>query len=73
MQVNKYRPSFYTLTCHIKNDVKDYLSLDLFNALPNNTLLHLIANDLTPTDVKIMLKKALERGIRNIFVLRGGN
>ena len=53
--------------------MKDYLSLDIFNALPNNTLLHLIANNLTSTDVKIILKKALERDIRNIFVLRGGN
>ncbi|XP_043517508.1 methylenetetrahydrofolate reductase isoform X2 [Frieseomelitta varia] len=70
-EVNKYHPSFYTLTWHIKNDMKDYLSLDVFNALPNNTLLHLIANNLTPTDVKIILKKALERDIRNIFVLRG--
>ena len=71
--MNKYHPSFYTLTWHIENDMKDYLSLDIFNALPNNTLLHLIANNLTSTDVKIILKKALERDIRNIFVLRGGN
>lgn len=53
--------------------MRDYLSLDVFNALPNNTLLHLIANNLTPTNVNIILKKALERGIHNIFVLRGGN
>ena len=71
--MDRYHPSFYTLTWHIKNDMRDYLSLDVFNALPNNTLLHLIANNLTPTNVNIILKKALERGIHNIFVLRGGN
>ncbi|XP_050587890.1 methylenetetrahydrofolate reductase [Bombus affinis] len=69
-EMNKYHPLFYALTWH-KNDMKDYLSLDIINILPNNTLLHLIAKDLTSTDVKIILKEALEHGIRNIFVLRG--
>lgn len=71
--MNKYHPLFYALTWHVTKRTKDYLSLDIFDTLPSNTLVHLIANVLTITEVKIILKKALDCGIHNIFVLRGGN
>lgn len=57
----------------MKNEIKNYLSSDIYNIFPNNILLHLTSNDLTSNDVKIILKKTLDRGIRNIFVLKGGN
>lgn len=74
MEMNKYHPLFYALTWkHMKNEIKNYLSSDIYNIFPNNILLHLTSNDLTSNDVKIILKKTLDRGIRNIFVLKGGN
>ncbi|XP_043804245.1 methylenetetrahydrofolate reductase 1 isoform X2 [Apis laboriosa] len=71
MEMNKYHPLFYALTWkHMKNEIKNYLSSDMYNVFPNNILLHLTSNDLTCNDVKIILKKTLDRGIRNIFVLK---
>ncbi|XP_017791331.1 PREDICTED: methylenetetrahydrofolate reductase-like [Habropoda laboriosa] len=71
IEMDKYRPLFYALTWHTKNEVNDSLYLDIFNIVSNNTLIHLIANNLTRADVRFILKKAFDYGIRNIFVLRG--
>ncbi|XP_076754404.1 5,10-methylenetetrahydrofolate reductase isoform X2 [Xylocopa sonorina] len=70
-EMNKYHPLFYALTSSIKNRTQYHSSLDMFNKLPSNTLLHLPINDLTETDVQTILNKALDCGIHNIFALRG--
>ncbi|XP_003700717.3 methylenetetrahydrofolate reductase (NADPH) [Megachile rotundata] len=68
--MSKYQPLFYALTSHTK-DKGHYQSPKLNNIFSNNILIHLIANDLTRTDVTIILKEALKCGITNVFALRG--
>ncbi|XP_076236564.1 methylenetetrahydrofolate reductase (NADPH) isoform X2 [Calliopsis andreniformis] len=70
-ETDKYHPLFYALTWHTKNTTKSYLSLELIDIFPSNTILHLIVSGLTRDDVLTILKEALNRSITNIFVLRG--
>ncbi|CAK9816284.1 Methylenetetrahydrofolate reductase [Anthophora quadrimaculata] len=70
-KMDMYRPLFYALTWHMKNEVNNSSYLDTFKVLKNNTLVHLIANKLTRADVRIILTKALDYSIYNIFILRG--
>ncbi|XP_076642683.1 methylenetetrahydrofolate reductase (NADPH) isoform X1 [Halictus rubicundus] len=70
MYMNKYRPLFYALTCKMK-DTTNYLSLDVLDQFPNNTVFHLIISNFSRADVLSILKKALNVGVTNIFVLRG--
>lgn len=70
-ETNKYRPLFYALTWHAKSVTKSYLSLEVIDKFPSNTVLHLIVTGLTRDDVLIILKEALDRGVTNIFALRG--
>ncbi|XP_053970979.1 methylenetetrahydrofolate reductase (NADPH) isoform X1 [Hylaeus volcanicus] len=70
-EINKYRPLFYALTWHTKNMAKDYPSLEVIRQFPSNTILHIVIGNLTRADILIILKKALDSGVINIFVLRG--
>ncbi|XP_026667068.1 uncharacterized protein LOC108622149 isoform X2 [Ceratina calcarata] len=71
-QLNIHHPLFYAITLHTNDETESYIQyLDMFNEIPKNTLLHLRSNDLTRIDVLAILKKALDHGVRNIFVLRG--
>nr|XP_033325122.1 methylenetetrahydrofolate reductase isoform X2 [Megalopta genalis]XP_033325123.1 methylenetetrahydrofolate reductase isoform X2 [Megalopta genalis] len=69
--MNKYHPLFYSLTWKMKDEINNYLSLEVLDQFPNNTLLHLTICFLTRADILFILKKALDIGVINIFVLRG--
>ncbi|XP_078050828.1 uncharacterized protein LOC144477196 isoform X2 [Augochlora pura] len=71
-ELNKYRPLFYSLTWKTKDAINNYLSLEVLEQFPKNTVLHLIICSLTRADILFILKKALDIGVINIFVLRGG-
>ncbi|XP_012280951.1 methylenetetrahydrofolate reductase [Orussus abietinus] len=65
-------PLFYALPSHhgvLKCNSCD--SLKLIASLPNNTLLHLVANNLKKNNVKKLLDEALLCGKMNILALRG--
>ncbi|XP_033325121.2 methylenetetrahydrofolate reductase (NADPH) [Megalopta genalis] len=70
-EMNKYHPLFYSLTWKMKDEINNYLSLEVLDQFPNNTLLHLTICFLTRADILFILKKALDIGVINIFVLRG--
>lgn len=73
--MDKYSPLFYALTWH--NDAlagnNDYLPLDVAEHFPGNTLFHLAAKGLMRSEVADILRRALARGMTNVFALQGGN
>lgn len=74
--MDKYSPLFYALTWHnegVSSGDENYLPLEVLENFPSNTLLHLAAKGLRRDEVISILKRALSRGIINIFALQGGN
>ncbi|XP_043679639.1 methylenetetrahydrofolate reductase [Vespula pensylvanica] len=70
-EMDKYSPLFYALTWHSKGLINSYLSLDIVEQFPSRTLLHLAAKGLKRCNVEMILKRAYNLGIRNIFALQG--
>lgn len=69
------RPLFYTTAWHEEYSGglnSTYPPLEALTILPNNTLLHMPANDLKEHEARKILDDAFKRGKTNIFVLRGG-
>ncbi|XP_032674176.1 methylenetetrahydrofolate reductase isoform X2 [Odontomachus brunneus] len=72
-EMDKYSPLFYALTWHNEEVFanKNYLPLEVLENFPSNTLLHLAANGLRRDEIVSILRRALSRGIINIFALQG--
>ncbi|XP_047363059.1 methylenetetrahydrofolate reductase isoform X2 [Vespa velutina] len=70
-EMDKHSPAFYALTWHTKNVINSYLSLDIVEQFPSPTLLHVAGKGLKRCNVEMILKRAYDLGIRNIFALQG--
>ncbi|KAL2711428.1 LOW QUALITY PROTEIN: methylenetetrahydrofolate reductase isoform X3 [Vespula squamosa] len=70
-EMDKHSPVFYALTWHTKGVINSYLSLDIVEQFPSHTLLHIAAKGLKRCNVEMILKRAYDLRIRNIFALQG--
>ncbi|XP_014212106.1 methylenetetrahydrofolate reductase [Copidosoma floridanum] len=72
-ETQEFSPLFYSLTWHIDltNGVKQFPALKCAEYLPPNTLMHCAAKGLKTADLEIILNRALNLGINNIFALQG--